>query len=121
MGLRNRVICVVGELRSADDMAPVRADSVTTSDLDDGLRLGTGLSADHVVAVDILDRVVVGRGSDSRELALVLAVDRDFLWTGLERLWFPGGDGITNLEDGVRLNGKPAGKEGGQRELHGDG
>lgn len=98
--VRDRVVRVTGELGTADDMLPVRADPVTGLDVDDSLRLGTALAAHHVRARDILHRVVIVRGAEAGELALVLAVDGDL------------------LEDGVRRGA--VGQESHKRELHDD-
>lgn len=51
-----------------------RSQPVAGLDVDNGLRSIPGLAADHVLAVDILHRVVVVGGPEAVELALVLAV-----------------------------------------------
>lgn len=79
MRLGDRVVRVAGKLGAADYMCPESADPVAGLDVDDGLRPGPGLAADHVLALDILHRVVVVGCAEAGELALVLAVDRDFL------------------------------------------
>ena len=76
---RNRVVHVVRELGAADDVPPVRTESVAGGDRDDRVGLGAALAAGHVGAVDILYRVVVVGSPDARELTMILAVDREFL------------------------------------------
>lgn len=73
------VVRIVGKLCASDDMPPVHAQLITARDADDGLGLAPARAADHVLAADILDWVVVVGRPHACELPLVLAVDREFL------------------------------------------
>lgn len=72
---RDRVVGVVGRLRTADDMAPPRADPRTGRDGDYGVVLELDASvARKVRVVDVHQRVVAGRRADALQLALVLSI-----------------------------------------------
>jgi hypothetical protein len=81
VALRNGVVWVALELRAADDMAPEDAYPVATLDWDD--LGGDGLLevevARNVVVVDVLQRVVRCRCSDTYCFAIVGAVDAEDL------------------------------------------
>lgn len=90
----NRVVGVAGELGAADDVLVPGTDPVTGLDLDDSVRRRPRLAADHVLAADILDRVVVVGSAEAGEGALVRSVDGDL------------------LEDAVTLDGEGSSQDG---------
>ncbi len=79
MGGRDRVVRIVGILRAADDVAPPRADAVARIDADDLIRVGSRKTAAQLLVVDVVDWVVRRGSAQTDELALIGAVDREFL------------------------------------------
>lgn len=77
--LGDRVVGVVSKLSTANYMAPISTEPVTSGDVDDGVRLGARLTADNALVIDILDGIVVVRGPDTGQLSLVLSIDGEFL------------------------------------------
>src|SRR3569833_1072006 len=73
------VVLVAGELGAADDVLPVGADLVAGRHVDDLLGRRAGLAADHRVAVDILDRVVVVGRPEAVQLTRRLSIHRQLL------------------------------------------
>ena len=76
---RNRVVRVVGELGSADDVLVPRANLITGLDVNDLIGGRAGSAARQRGARRILHRVVVCGGTETDERALVSPVHREFL------------------------------------------
>lgn len=81
MALRNRMIWIALELRATNDMAPLDAYSVAALDRN---HLGRDWLlevevASNVVVIDILERVVRGRGANSDCFAVVGAIHAGIL------------------------------------------
>ena len=83
----NRIVFVVGELSTANNVAPEGTDLRTSLDFDDlvGDGLREALVAGHLGCVYILDGVVGCRDADTDERALVNAVHIDLLEDGVGR------------------------------------
>lgn len=76
---RNRVVRVVGELRSPDDVLVPGSDLVAGLDFDHLVRGRAGGAACQRVARRVLHWIVVVRGAKADERSLVCAVDGEFL------------------------------------------
>jgi hypothetical protein len=79
VGLGDRVVRVAGELGTADDVLPPRADLGAGGHFDYGLGLGGNPAADHVGGGDVLNGVVLVGRAEAGEGALVFAVDGEAL------------------------------------------
>jgi hypothetical protein len=81
---RDGVIRVAGELGTSDLVPPPRANPGASRNRDHVAVLVHKVGvAGKLGVVDVLDRVVAGRGSDAPELALVGAIDRELLKDGM--------------------------------------
>jgi hypothetical protein len=67
------------QLRTTDGVAPESADLVTGLGVDYNVGAGARLAAGHVGIVHVQDRIWVVRSTDTDELSLVDAIDRDSL------------------------------------------
>lgn len=118
----DRVVNVVGELGAPEDVLPVVTDAGASGHADD-LGVGVaGLAADDVVGLDILHGVVVVGGTETGQLALVLAVDGDGLVMVLVIYETPklnNQNRESNLEDGMALDRGGESQRGEDGELHG--
>ena len=75
----DRVVRVTGELLSSDDMLVPSSDLCASGDSHDIGVCEGDLAASDVLGLDVLDRVVLVRGTETDEGSLALAVDGDFL------------------------------------------
>jgi len=80
---RNGVIRVAVELGTSDLVTPPRADLGSGRDRDDSVVLVLLGIASHVGIVNVLDGVIVAWGADALQLALLNAINRDFLKDGV--------------------------------------
>lgn len=82
----NRVVWVIRELLSPDDMAPVRAKLSTRWNSDDGAVLVLDVDvAAKASRTDILDGVVAAWGTDTGEGTLAGAIDAQLLEDSMAR------------------------------------
>lgn len=75
MRWRDRVVGVVGKLRAANDVPKVRANIVSSLNIDNLAGSSPLLLADHVLGVHIVDWVVVVRCTQTNQGALLLVID----------------------------------------------
>lgn len=87
VALRNRIVHVVGELCTANNVSPHDANLVASLNVDDlgRYRRLEAAVASYVCVVHIRDGVVGGGDSDTDEFAIVVTVDTDALSDGVGR------------------------------------
>lgn len=75
----NGVVRVIGPLGTPDDVSPPGPNAVAGLDIDDPVRVGTTDTTGKLRVVDVLDGVRLGGSAQTDQLALIGAVDREFL------------------------------------------
>ena len=76
---RDRVVWIIGDLFASKDVSPPCSNLVTWRDGDDLIGCQGDLAAGHISIVDVLRGIILVRRTEADKLAIVLAVDRQFL------------------------------------------
>ena len=80
----NRIVCIIGRLRTADDVTPPSTDLGSGRDGNDGVVFELdALVACKTTVVDILNWTVAGRGTNALQLALIHTIHRHLLEDGV--------------------------------------
>jgi len=87
MRLRNRMIGVIRELRTANNMTPLHANLISSLHINDLCRHRRPVPkvTRHVLVVDILNRVVGVGDTDSIQLSFILAIHTHALSNAVRR------------------------------------